>query len=79
MPHSGGMSDLSTAAQSIIDSLASSAAGGFVEEYRIGPQGRMVRRGKPAEQVDAAIKLEAISNRRSTGMFRLAKLRGEQP
>lgn len=79
MPHSGGMADLSDAAQSAIDAIASSASGGFVEEYRVGPQGRMVRRGKPIEQVDAALKLEAISARRTYGLFRLAKLRGEQP
>lgn len=73
------MATLSDAAESAVNSIASSASGGFVEEYRLGPQGRMVRRGKPTEQVDAAIKLEAVANRRASGMFRLAKLRGEQP
>lgn len=68
------MSDLSTAAQNIVDSLAS---GELVEEYRVGPQGRMVRRGKATEQVDAAIKLQAVANRQQNGVFRLAKLRGE--
>lgn len=73
------MATLSDAAQAAIDAISDAASGGFVEEYRIGRQGRMVRRGRPTDQVDAAIKMEALANRRTNGLFRLAKLRGEQP
>jgi len=65
------MADLTTSARDAI------ASGELVEEYRVGPQGRMVRRGKITEQVDAAIKLEALASRRANGIFRLAKLRGD--
>jgi hypothetical protein len=72
------MSDLSTAAQSAINSLAAATAGGFVEEYQVGNGIRRVRRGSPTDQVNAALKLEAVSARRSSGLFNLSKFREDR-
>lgn len=72
------MSDLSTAAQSAIDSLAEATDGGFVEEYQFGQGIRRVRRGNPVDQVNAALKLEAIAGRRASGLFNLSKFRGDR-
>jgi hypothetical protein len=69
------MADLSTAAQSAIDALAASTSGGFVEEYEIGLGKQRIKRGSPVDQVDAALKLEALSHRRTNGLFRLARFR----
>lgn len=72
------MSDLSTAAQSAVDSLAEATAGGFVEEYQVGQGIRRVRRGNPVDQVNAALKLEAIAGRRASGPFTLSKFREDR-
>lgn len=61
------MSDYSTAANNAADSLTSSAEGGMVEEYEIGRGKRRVKRGKPTEQVHAALLLEGIAARRANG------------
>ncbi|WP_417850168.1 hypothetical protein [Thalassoglobus sp.] len=66
------MSDYQTAANAAIDHLAENA-GGIVEEYTT-EDGRSVRRGKASEQIDAALKLEGIANRRRNGLFRVAKM-----
>lgn len=72
------MSDLSTAAQSAVNSLAEATAGGFVEEYQVGQGIRRVRRGNPVDQVNAALKLEAIASRRTSGLFTLSKFREDR-
>ena len=72
------MSDLSQAAQAAVNSLAASTAGGFVEEYQVGNGQRRVRRGMLADQVNAAIKLDAIAARRSSGLFGLARFREDR-
>lgn len=67
------MADYSTASSNAQDAL-SNAAEGFVEEYEITNRGRRVKRGKVADQVQAALLLEGIAARRSAGsVFRLAK------
>lgn len=69
------MADYSTAASNAEDALAD-AAEGLVEEYEIGPNRRRVKRGKPQDQVQAALLLEAFAARRAAGgIFRLAKPR----
>lgn len=71
------MADLSTAAENAVNALAASAEGGFVESYKIG--NREVVRGNPADQVDAALKLQAVAARRAGGgPFRLSKFREER-
>lgn len=73
------MSNLSTAAASALTAIANSADGGMVEEYEIRPNGaRRVKRGNPLQQVDAVLKLNAIANRQSNGLFQLGKLRTDR-
>lgn len=68
------MADYSTASANATTALNSSTDGGFVEEYEVSHGKRRVRRGKPTEQVQAALLLEGIAARRSAGaMFRVAK------
>lgn len=67
------MADYSQANTNAQDALAN-AADGFVEEYEITNRGRRVKRGRVADQVQAALLLEGIAARRSAGgIFRLAK------
>lgn len=67
------MADYSTASSNAQDALANSAEG-FVEEYEITNRGRSVKHGKVTDQVQAALLLEGIAARRSSGsIFRLAK------
>lgn len=68
------MADYSDASEAAQDALAN-AAEGFVEEYEITNRGRRVKRGRVADQVQAALLLEGIAARRSGGLFRLAKRR----
>lgn len=68
------MADYSTASNNAAASLNASTDGGFVEEYEVSPGRRRVKRGKPMEQVQAALMLEGIAARRSAGgLFRVAK------
>lgn len=70
------MADYSTASTNATTSLNESTDGGFVEEYEVAPGRRRVKRGKPMEQVQAALLLEGIAARRSAGsMFRVAKMK----
>ena len=66
------MADFSTAATKALTALE---AGAPVEEYEITINGRRIKRGRPLEQVDAAIRLNALAARCSSGIFRLAKFR----
>jgi len=68
------MADYSTAASNAADAL-DSASEGLIEEYEIRATGRRVKRGKPEDQVKAAILLEGLAARRSQGLHRLAKPR----
>ena len=72
------MSDLATAATNIVGALVESTGGGFVEEYEVRRGGRRVKRGSPVEQVDAALKLQAIAARQSSGLFGKVKLRNDR-
>ncbi|HSG73529.1 MAG TPA: hypothetical protein VLA12_24165 [Planctomycetaceae bacterium] len=56
------------------EALAALASGGPVEEYEIGRGKRRVKRGNPVDQVDAALKLSAIANRQSGGLYQKAVL-----
>jgi len=68
------MADYSTASANAASSLNESTDGGLVEEYEVAPGRRRVKRGKPLEQVQAALLLEGIAARRSAGgLFRVAK------
>lgn len=69
------MADYSTASQAAIDALNSAADGGLVEEYEVGANSSRVKRGRPVDQVKAALLLEGMANRRANGMTRLAKFR----
>jgi len=65
------MADYSTAAANAADALDASE---IIEEYEIGPRGRRVKRGKPADQLAAALILEGIAARRGgKAIFTLAK------
>jgi hypothetical protein len=66
------MADFSTAATQALNTLN---AGSPVEEYETTIRGRRVKRGKPLEQVEAAIRLSALSARCTSGLFRVAKFR----
>ena len=68
------MADYSTAASSAADAL-NDASEGLIEEYEIRANGRRVKRGKATDQIEAALMLEALAARRSSGLFRLAKPR----
>ena len=65
------MADYSTAASNASDALNASE---IIEEYEISPRGRRVKRGKPADQVQAALILEGLAARRGgRNLFSLAK------
>ena len=66
------MADFSTAATQALNKLE---AGAPVEEYEVTNNGRRVKRGRPLEQVQAAILMNALSARCSGGLFRVAKFR----
>lgn len=68
------MTDYSTASSNAADAL-DDASEGLIEEYEIRTNGRRVKRGKAKDQIEAAILLEALAERRSSGLFRLAKPR----
>lgn len=68
------MADYSTASSNA-NSAINSSSEGFVEEYEISQTGRKVKRGRLKDQIGAALLLEGIAARRSSGgAFRLAKL-----
>lgn len=69
------MADYSATATSINDALATSAGAGMIEEYEAGRGRVRVKRGKPTEQVQAALLLEGIAARRAngSGLFRVGK------
>lgn len=66
------MADFGTAATQALNKLEEGAP---VEEYEVTNRGRRVKHGRPLEQVDAAIKLAALSARCTGGLFHLAKFR----
>ncbi len=70
--------DLSTAAESALTSLESSADGGMVEEYEVTRHGKRVKRGSAKSQIEAAVMLNALASRQSSGLCKLAKLRGDE-
>lgn len=66
------MADYTAAANAALTDLLTGIP---VEEYEVTKLGRRVRRGKPEEQVRAAILLDALAARSANGIFRLAKFR----
>ena len=66
------MADFSTAATNALNTLND---GSPVEEYEVTNRGRRVKRGRPLEQVEAAIRLNALAARCNGGLFRVAKFR----
>ncbi len=66
------MADFSTAATQALNKLEDGAP---VEEYEVTHRGRRVKHGRPLDQVNAAIRLNALAARCSGGLFRLAKFR----
>jgi hypothetical protein len=58
------MTTLSDAANAALTSLTE---GGLIEEYQIDKNGRRVKRGSVVDQVEAAMKLQAIANRQAKG------------
>ena len=70
------MADYSTASSAANSALNTSADGGMVEEYEIGPNRRRVKRGRAADQIAGALLLEGIAARRSAGgLFRVVKIK----
>ena len=55
--------------------LSDTASAGFPEEYDVRPNGKRVRRGNAINQIQAAVLLEAMADRRESGSpFRVAKM-----
>jgi hypothetical protein len=71
------MGDYSTSAAAALAALNNSTDGGFVEEYRIGPE--HVKRGKLVDQIKAAAMLEGLAARRSRGLHNVAKFTEARP
>ena len=66
------MADFSTAATQALNALS---AGALIEEYEVTDRGRRVKHGRPLEQVEAAIRLNALAARCTGGLFRVGKFR----
>lgn len=64
------MTDYSNAQSALNSALTNDV----VEEYEISKDGRRVKRGSLKSQIEAATLLEGLVNRRSNGMFRVAKM-----
>lgn len=70
------MSDLQTAATQALNAIAE---GGLIESYDINKNGRSVTRGSVVDQVDAAIKLQALANRQANGnLFQIGVFTGDR-
>lgn len=66
------MADFGTAATQALNKLEEGAP---VEEYEVTNRGRRVKHGRPLEQVNAAIRLQALAARCTGGLFTVAKFR----
>lgn len=68
------MADYTEASSNASDALNSSSDG-MVRSYTVSTNSRTVDRGPIKDQVEAAVMLEGLANRRSAGMFRVGKFR----
>lgn len=60
------MTDYSDAAESAADAL-DNASEGLIEEYEIKANGRRVKRGRAIDQIKAAVLLQGLAHRQSSG------------